>query len=182
MQTFICVASGPSLTQEDCITAAASGFPIIAVNSSWQRVPDCQHLYANDRQWWDKHHADVSCTAKKWTSVQGVASRYGLSFFPSPLKGSFNSGQRAILLAKHLGAEQILLLGYDCSIEHGTHWHGNHDAGLKNPTKNNIIRWKEQFARLAKSLPAETVINCSRHTELVAFPCGTLEEAMQNGL
>lgn len=59
--------------------------------------------------------------------------RYSVNLFRAPDNDAFNSGQRAIQLAAHFGAERIILLGYDCSLENGTHWHGNHPDGLKNP-------------------------------------------------
>ncbi|KAA5936461.1 hypothetical protein F3I48_17995, partial [Pantoea sp. M_3] len=131
--TFICIASGPSLTASDCRLATASGHPVIAVNSSIGLIPECQYLFAADCSWWDKYHSTLKTRAQCWTVSGRAHLRYGVNLFRPPDNDSFNSGQRAIQLAAHLGAERIILLGYDCSLANGTHWHGEHPDGLKNP-------------------------------------------------
>lgn len=177
-KTFICVASGPSLTADDCTLASDSGYPVIAVNSSWRVVPECQHIYAADFSWWEKYHSHVPTGAKRWTSSVSAAIRYGLNHFPHPDNESFNSGQRAILLAAYLGAERVILLGYDCALENGTHWHGEHSEGLKNPDAESIRRWQEEFQYLADSLQSVSIINSSRQTALSCFPRVTPEEVL----
>ena len=87
---------------------------------------------------------------------------------------------RALIWALGNGFKKIALLGYDCSIENGTHWHGDHKNGLSNPSNEKVKEWFEQFetvAELAKNAGAE-IINCSRHTELKCFKIGKLEEVL----
>jgi len=170
MTTFICIASGPSLTRADCELAMNSGYPVIAVNSSWQLIPECHYLFAADCSWWDKYKGTLTTRAERWTVSGRAHLRYGVNLFSPPDSDSFNSGQRAIQLAVHLGAERIILLGYDCSLDSGTHWHGNHPEGLKNPRAESIRRWQGEFQRLADSLKSVSIINCSRHTALNCFP------------
>ncbi|WP_223811670.1 MULTISPECIES: hypothetical protein [unclassified Pantoea] len=176
--TFICIASGPSLTASDCRLATASGHPVIAVNSSIGLIPECQYLFAADCSWWDKYHSTLKTRAQCWTVSGRAHLRYGVNLFRPPDNDSFNSGQRAIQLAAHLGAERIILLGYDCSLANGTHWHGEHPDGLKNPDGESIRRWQSEFQRLADSLPSFSIINCSRHTSLTCFPRAAPEEVL----
>lgn len=177
--TFICIASGPSLTASDCRLAIASGHPVIAVNSTITLVPDCDHLFAADCSWWDKYHGTLKTAAKRWTVSCRAHLRYGVNLFRAPNNDSFNSGQRAVQLAAHLGATRIILLGYDCSLAGGTHWHGNHPDGLKNPDGESIRRWQGEFQRLADGLaPGITVINASRRTSLTCFPRQPLRDAL----
>lgn len=179
MTTFICIASGPSLSRNDCRLAMSSGHPVIAVNSSIGLVPDCHHLFAADCSWWDKYHGTLKTAAKRWTVSGRAHLRYGVNLFRAPDNDSFNSGQRAIQLAAHLGAERIILLGYDCSLEKGSHWHGNHQDGLKNPDSESVQRWQGEFQRLADGLaPGITVINASRRTSLTCFPRQPLRAAL----
>lgn len=178
MTTFICIASGPSLTQADCELALRSGYPVIAVNSSWKLIPECQYLFAADCDWWDKYHGTLQTDAIFWTVSGRAQLRYGINLFQPPDCDTFNSGQRAIQLAAHLSAQRIILLGYDCSLENGTHWHGDHPAGLKNPDVNTTARWIEEFSRTAKSLSDLEIINCSRQTTLTCFPRLTIEAAL----
>lgn len=176
-KTFICVASGPSLTSDDCAMASDSGCPIIAVNSSWRAVPECQHIYAGDCCWWEENISRITSDAKRWCGEQFIARRFGINFQPPAITGSFNSGQRAIQLAAALGAKTILLLGYECSLRHGTHWHGKHEL-LANPDGISVSRWHEEFSRLAHGLAGVDIINCSQRTRLQCFPREKLKTAL----
>lgn len=89
--------------------------------------------------------------------------------------GAYNSGQLAIKLAAQLGAERVILLGYDCSLSSGIHWHGAHGDGLDNPDAAEVNRWHSDFASLRAELAGIEIINASRHTELTCFPISTPE-------
>ncbi|WP_237929956.1 hypothetical protein [Buttiauxella sp. S19-1] len=177
-QTFICIASGPSLTAYDCAQATDSGLPVIAVNSSWLAVPECQHIFAGDYLWWAHNHDVVSPGAERWTQSQRACDKYGLRFFRPADSGPFNSGQRAIQLAAHLGAERVILLGYDCTLANGAHWHGRHPATMHNPVPREVSRWHSDFSSLTGLLPDVEIINASRHTALACFPQSTIEAAL----
>lgn len=177
-QTFICIASGPSLTKEDCAQASRSGLPIIAVNSSWLAVPDCQHIFAADYDWWNHYHDMVSASAQLWTQSLRARDRFNVQIFRPSDSGPFNSGQRAIQLAAHLGADRVILLGYDCTLANGAHWHGRHPATMNNPVPREVGRWHDDFSSLVGLLPSVEIINASRHTALTCFPRSTLEAAL----
>lgn len=176
MQTIICIASGPSLLRTDCTLAAKCGHKIIAINSSWQLAPECDLLFACDFAWWHRYHENISIPAQRWTTSQRATERYGLNLFTPSSEGAFNSGQRAIQLAAHLGAARIILLGYDCSLEGGTHWHGDHPGMMHNPSSGEVERWHTDFAALAAELPGVDIINGSRYTALTCFPRSTPEK------
>lgn len=175
MQRIAICASGPSLTADDCALVSDAGIPLIAVNSSWQAAPQCRYIYAGDLCWWDKNYADITSQAELWTCNRRASTRYGIKLFPTDTSVTFNSGQRAILFADWLGYSQIILLGFDCSIANGSHWHGQHD-GLSNPTPANTRRWREEFKLAARQLAGRVqIINCSRQTALTCFPVDTLD-------
>lgn len=176
-QTYICIASGPSLTRSDCETALHSGYPVIAVNSSWQMVPECHHIFGADYLWWAHHFDTLPSSATLWTQSQRAHSQYGLNFFRPTDNGPFNSGQRAVQLAAYLGATRVVLLGYDCSLEKGPHWHGKHPAPMHNPAPCEVGRWHNDFYSLVSELPGVKIINASRHTALTCFPGSTIEDA-----
>lgn len=92
--------------------------------------------------------------------------------------GCLNSGAGALLMAKHYGAELIIMLGYDCHVgEDGQrHWHGAHPKGLGNA--GMIAKWPEQFAKAARQLQPTRVVNASRVTALECFEHMTLEKAL----
>ncbi|MEH4985930.1 hypothetical protein ACOY5P_03390 [Enterobacter asburiae] len=177
-KTFICVASGPSLVASDCARVSASGLPIIAVNSSWRAVPDCQHIYAADFAWWEHYYHSLGSSAELWTQSRRANTRFGVKLFRPSESGSFNSGQRAIQLAAHLGAERVILLGYDCTLANGAHWHGRHPATMHNPVPREVGRWHSDFSSLAGALPGVEIINASRETALTCFKRSPLEAAL----
>lgn len=169
MNTAIICASGPSLTLDDCQTAISTGFPVIAVNSSWRAVPDCSHIYAGDLRWWDTNIPTLPKGPERWSCNSRAHTRHGVNLFPTDVSGTFNSGQRAILFAHWLGAKRIILLGFDCSISDGSHWHGDHTV-LDNPTAANVKRWHSEFGRVAAQLRGSVnIINSSRQTALNCF-------------
>jgi hypothetical protein len=174
-QTVVCIASGFSLTEEDCKLVEQSGLPTIVLNSSWVRARFAKILYSGDCAWWRKNHNSVDIDAEKWTSCPEAQASFGLHYFRSPTR-NWNSGLRAIELAEVLGAKKVILLGYDCQIDYGVHWHDKHE-GLSNPTDKVCRDWRVQFAGLAKRSKIE-IINCSRLTALTCFPRAKLEDEL----
>lgn len=172
--TVACIASGPSLRAEDCQLIEAAGLPTIAVNSSWKAARFASAIYAGDPDWWHQYGKEIDIPAERWTHNPNAAQTLGIK---ANGKGSsvLNSGYRAIELAIELGATRVLLLGYDCSVAAGTHWHGDHDK-TKNPDAKRCAVWLNQFARL--DMRGAQVINCSRETALTCFPRMRLEDAL----
>ncbi|MFZ4219713.1 hypothetical protein ACEV6Q_17910 [Enterobacter ludwigii] len=177
MDRAIILASGPSLVQEDIALAMASGWPVIAVNSTWQAAPDCDVIYAGDIEWWHHWRSRIESSAERWTCHAEAASRYGLKLHVAT--GCYNSGMRAIQFAYQQGARHIALLGFDCSTRHGTHWHGEHPAGLRNPGDGSEARWQGHFAGLAGQLTGADIVNCSRYTALTLFRRQSLAQALE---
>jgi len=179
MIDIFCIASGPSLTKTDCGIVSHSGSKILAVNNSWQMFERCDYIYAGDVKWWKAHFHDIDIPGEKWTSSKGAALDYGLNLHRS--NGPFNSGMRAILFAIEQGFKTIGLLGYDCSVKHGKHWHPDHK--IKNafpPDNQKISKWKLQFLKAERqaSRLGVKIYNCSRHTELGCFPVANLEDVI----
>lgn len=128
-----------------------------------------------DRDWWKEYldrviphfSGERISVAQHINSVQFVRFNHGQ-----------NSGLGAILLAAHFGAQEIIMLGYDCGHTDGkTHWHGDHPKTLGNAGKVN--QWPRQFERMLPLLKGVNVINASRVTALDMFPKAELEEVLQ---
>lgn len=79
-------------------------------------------------------------------------------------------------MAAKLGYTVIGLLGYDCSLRLGVHWHGEHAKGLHNPRHSDLHHWRKEFHSLRRSLRDVRIVNCSRETELFEFEMMELEE------
>lgn len=174
---IVCIASGPSLTDEDCRLVEASGLPTVAINHSWKKARFANFIYAGDGRWWDEYGEEIDIPAERWTCSSRAAVKFGVNLHK--VGGPYNSGMRAIQWAIRRGIKTIILLGFDCSVKNGTHWHGNHDRS-KNPDTAICRKWKKQFAQLALAAKREKVrvINCSRYTEIDCFEKMRLEDAL----
>lgn len=187
------LASGPSLTQED--VDLTMGHNVIAINDTYKLAP-WAILYACDPQWWRWHYNELkSFKGQKYRQSQSWSdddielikslnvkcltgkSEYGLSTDPNIVHLGSNSGIQAINLAYHLGARQIVLLGYDQQATGGkSHWFGDHPNGVV----SNWGKWKGHYqlvADHAKELGVE-IINCTRQTALTCFETKPLEQML----
>lgn len=173
-RTIVVIASGPSLTPQDCDLIQKTGLTTIAVNSSWKIARFADVLYAGDTCWWDNYGKEVDIDAQRWTCMRQASDRYRINLHSA--SGPYNSGMRAIQFALQRGASKVILIGFDCSLKNGLHWHGPHDK-TKNPDAPKVRRWHEQFKsiQLLADRMGYEVINCSRYTELKCFPTGDLE-------
>lgn len=188
-----CIASGPSLTKNDCELIRQSGVKIVAVNNSWEAAPFCDYLYAGDRKWWAAYIQDIlpEVKAERWTCSAQASIAYNLKLHSAV--GGYNTGMRAIQFCMMKGFKSIGLLGYDCSVKNGVHWHGPHQKeyalkngvkqALGNPKEKNVEKWLVQFRKISRIIDEKNVkiYNCSRYTELDCFERMNLEDALRMG-
>lgn len=178
-----CIASGPSLTKEDCDTVRAAGCAAVVTNTSFRLAPWADVLFGFDSRWWGAHLQEVRQSFKgRLLSVSQVAANlgtettYGAAWFHQ----FGNSGACAISLAVAGQASKVVLIGFDCSKGPGgeAHWHGNHPKGLTNC--HSLMRWPAQFDRVAAYARKHgvRVINASRATALGCFERMDLERAL----
>jgi hypothetical protein len=205
-ERIICVASGPSLTAEQgFLISTASDWKVIAVNTTWQRVPMADVLYACDQNWWKMYHMAVKAKFRGecWTADRWAAHKYGLNrvqTYDNPglsreigvIHSGANSGYQAVNLAYLFGARQIILVGYDMQLTYDlSHWHGDHPPGLgalpKAGYSNSGIDdgrfddWVSRFKALAEDLALDRVevLNASIETALPWFRRVPLADALQ---
>ena len=176
-QTAVVIGSGPSLTQADCALVERSGLPTIAVNSAWQWALFCDVLYAGDLTWWVNYGPDVDIEVEKYTLSQNAAQVFGLKRHKSKLGNGYNSGMLGIEMAINFGADTVLMLGFDASVDNGLHFHGKHTK-TANPDKVRCARWIGYFDKLADTYPKANIINCSRESAILRFPRVDLEQAL----
>lgn len=181
-RTIACIASGPSLTADDCDRVRDAGLPAIVVNTSFRLAPWADMLFAMDAAWWDHYHAEASLAfrGQRWGYVRTPA-QYGVSATKGALypTGCGNSGSYAISHGVVTKPTRILLLGYDCMFLNGRkHWHEDHPKPMGNAA--SIKRWPYQFSLVASYAQSHgvRVINCSRTTALDCFERMPLEDAL----
>ena len=195
MTTAVVVASGPSLTTEQCAQVAAAQSAgkchVIVVNDNWRLLPDADVLYAADGRGWRHHWPAVSAgfRGEMWTCKRETAKQYGichidstprragLSRTPGLIHEGGNSGYQAVGLAYHFGVTRIVLIGFDMQHRPGDppHWFGKHPQGLSNA--GGVKDWAPRFNALADDLRAEGVelLNCSLRTALTVPRCDLAE-------
>lgn len=177
----VLVATGPSLTLEDTLSARGAGYTI-AVNCGVFYAPWADALYACDRQWYEHYGPGIKWFKGKRWCYQRPHARWKTRKFSKPagfVVFGENSGSQAIQLATHLGAKEIILLGYDHKFPGGKiHVHGDHQRPLGNP--KSPASWIRSMNKLAVAVEAlgVKVINCSRDTALTRFPRANLEDVL----
>lgn len=181
-QTVICVASGPSLTPEDCELCRLSGHQMIVTKMCFRLCPDAAVLWGMDSGFWAHFQKEIDAVfhgAKLTLSAQGA--RYGATSFYGQtwFRGFGNSGTCAISLAALAGASTVILLAYDCQRTGGkVHWHGDHPPGFGNG--RSMKTWPAKFKAVGEYAKSKgcRVLNASRETALTCFERMDLEAAL----
>lgn len=178
-KTCAIIASGPSLNPNDCEIIRTSGVYTIAVNNSWEAAPFCDVIFAGDVAWWKTNCERITIDVRYVACERTSMIREFESVELMDCRGAYNSGAKAIEWAIKEGFKDIILLGFDCSLKNGAHWHGRHE-NLGNPKQTNIRVWHRQFSKVAKyaNRRKATVTNCSRYTELTCFKTQKLEKLL----
>lgn len=177
-ETVVCLASGPSLTLEDCAYVQGKARAITA-NDTCYRAPWADIVLAADHGWWQQHRHRIPTGPEWWTcSYAAVREFDDLELFRTNL-ATRNTGAKAVELAIHLGAGRVVLLGFDCSLKNGVHWHGPHER-TSNPDDRAVEEWVGQFELVAQLAQEKgvRVINCSRETALECFERLPLEDVI----
>ena len=101
----------------------------------------------------------------------------GLSKKQGTIHRGDNSGYQAINLAYLLGAERIILLGFDMMM-HGTqrHWFGDHPGDMN--AASSYPSFMRHFETIKPADYGLEIWNCSRRTAMDCFPKHDLDECL----
>lgn len=201
-ETAAILASGPSLTREQC-DAVRGKCRVIAVNNQGidtecdgviqpALAPWADILFAADAKWWRHYHTRALKFAGRkvcaratlpWSEVYSLTQSYEHAIYdprPGHLVSGGNSGYMAVHLAAQLGASRILLLGFDMKNGKGgrRHWFGNHPGKLN--SRGSFATWQSAFDKFAGVLRAMKidVWNCTPDSALKCFRRVPLEVAL----
>lgn len=197
--TIACIATGPSLTQQDCYQVRAAGLPTVAINDAHRLAPWADVLYSSDRMWWPHYKGAPEFKGLRFGigSAPGKNNAFqqypeinvlkntgydGLELKTNGLRNGRNSGYAAINLAVHLGAKRILLLGYNLGYRNNrAHFFGNHPVGLTQ-NQSNYTAFRSLFDTMVQPLKAigVEVLNCTEETSLSSFPVVALDDAIMS--
>lgn len=192
-ETFVVIASGPSLNLRQVAAVyrarVSENCAAIVVNDSYQAAPWADVLYACDYKWWEHHKPWVkyfggicySCmpeVAIAWQRVHWIPFQDapGLSSDPEIIHSGCNSGYQAVNLAALMGAQKIVLLGFDHTCNGQKHWFGNHPGNLNK--YSDYHRW---IADAWATVPVSAgkmgidIVNCTPGSLLDMFRQNSLE-------
>lgn len=184
MREACCIASGPSLTPEDVefVRVWRESSPdrfVIVANTTFRIAPWADAMFAMDDKFWKVYREEVRTTFKGKAychigeSARGIAERFEKR---KRLCLHGNSGAAILAYCATGDFDRTIMLGYDCSVAKGTHWHGDHPKPLGNC--GSVHRWPKQFENVRAYYPKANIVNASRRTALRCFPKITLEEAL----
>jgi hypothetical protein len=201
-RTFVVAATGPSLTLAQARAVALAkrsdkNLSVVTVNDAVYPMWWADVAYACDGRWWIYHHGLPGFRGMKvrlkhidgtkdinevpFDDIDTVESSGpdGADFRPGYVRTGGNSGYQAIQLAVHLGAERIILLGFDMNPKRFVHWFGDHPNEIRNVP--NVAGWVRRYDGLAEALNRRgiDVVNSSPDTALAAFPRVDLVAALQ---
>ena len=110
------------------------------------------------------------------TMLQSIEEA-GLSRKQGVIHRGDNSGYQAVNLAYLLGAERIILLGFDMMMTgKQRHWFGDHPENMN--VESNYPACVRHFQTIKPCDYGLEILNCSRRTALNCFPCHDLDEAL----
>lgn len=195
-ETVVVVATGPSLTVEQCeqlkAPRAAGHIKVLGVNCAYQRA-ELDALYACDLMFWKTYIRDIRDRCPGLELVTQDASAHKTYNLTTRVRGSArdglghheihtgsNGGHAAVNLAYLWGARRIILLGYDMKTGPNgeRHWHADH------PRPCIQTQLFDQWIRRFKSTAADlenvgvSVCNCTPGSALPWFPKTSLEAAL----
>lgn len=203
--TWVCVATGPSLTDADVAHCREKGWHLATCNRGYEYVPDAEVFVANDFKFW-KYYGGKALTAlrpecRKWCGChQTVAPKDVPMWRSMPHRGFVTEhghvgcgGPSGYMLVQVVyweaidlygrAPDRIILLGYD--NQHGRrgerHCHANYPAQRKPDGKwehfSNANNPK-RWIRAFDCLAKDApvpIINATRNTALTQFTRAPLE-------
>lgn len=192
--TAYIVGGGPSLKNFNWNLLGPDKF-VVAINRSYEVLPNAQIIYFTDKDYWDTHKAKM--LQHKGIKVRGVR-KLGETKHPDVheclltgervietktncLKHGRNSTYAALnLLTVHLGFREIYLLGIDMKWgktgnKKTSHWHSGHKRIDPETAFSGMIR---NFKDLKNELDklSVNVYNVNPDSKLNVFPKKTFEE------
>jgi hypothetical protein len=189
-ETIYIIGGGPSLKNFNFKTLI--GKKTIAINKAIIYHPTADILYWTDGRFytWFKNEVDNFKGLKfalkpgsQYThdiKILRKGKAHGIEEDPEILAHGFNSGYAAINLAYHLGAERIILLGFDMFNDGTqTHFHDGYPtraAGDKMYQDKFLPGFKQLYSEIRNK--GIEILNASPHSKLNVFPKITLEQAL----
>lgn len=165
---------------------------VIATNNAYQLGPWVDFCFFGDCRWWDWHRKalatyagiTVTCCPRlkdngtKYLRCMERGKPVGIDSAPGKISWGRHTGASVINFAYHLGANPIVLLGYDMRrVDDKPNWHDQHPC----PDKNPYDRFLKSFPPIRRDAEALglKIINCTPNSALTIFPMMSLEDFLK---
>lgn len=183
-KTVLILGSGPSLSKSILyLSLLKDDVKVIAINDTYKLYPNADILYACDDKWWKHHQGVMGFKGEKFScfenrkvkdlilkeyNVQIVDGTDSKGFGKDKIHYGKNSGFQAVNLAILLGAEKIILLGFDMKLDRGkSHFFGEHPFGFAVSPYHSFI---EIFNKAIDTVPEGVKIyNATEDSALKCF-------------
>ena len=193
-QTVVCVATGPSLTAEQVervhVARLADRCRVVAINEAGLpqykplAAPWADILYAADLKWWIHYRPEFYGLRVSGEVVPGVHTipltmlerEEKMPHVPGAVVSAGHSGFQALGLALTLGANRVILLGYDCGGGVGRNCHKDRPSQFKLDVEMSV--WTTHYNRVPIEFPDVEFINCSDVSAITAFEKRELEKVL----
>jgi predicted peroxiredoxin len=168
---FAVLATGPSMSQ--AVADSVRHLRCIAVSDAYQLAPWAEAMVSIDMRWWRVHPEAMKFAGRKFTGDHDDAGELE----KVRIAPGMNSGVLGIRVARLLGAEEIILLGFD---GHGTHYFGPHPEPLKNTTELRRQVHMDQHRQMHSDCcyAGVKIWNCTPGTAITSYPKAELAEVL----
>lgn len=203
-QTGCILASGPSMSREQCDAILGTDWYVLAINSTWRIAPWVPAIYGCDWQWWAGSAAPGAGDYAGLRVIGYLPKRGGNPYVPDELTEaagamrflpvqvghnqllwdgrSIGSGcngafQAANWLAR-CGISRLILLGVDCHSP-DARWHGRHvHTGASIPDAAALRGWVRAWNEAAGDFAAHgiEVVNCTPGSAVGCFRRSSLAD------
>lgn len=201
------IGGGPSVSNTDLSCLEGAGFTVIGVNNAYKLGGFVNYCWFGDYKWWQTNetglkaysgytaHCNEHSDLRSITMLRGFArsrdKTAGIETNPLMVAWNASSGGSAVNFAYHLGAKEIVLIGFDMqTVNSRKNWHkdhpppegfdkhGNGYATAEDYLDDLYARFRKPFKAVkedAGSLGIE-IINCTPGSALTEFPVVSLPE------
>lgn len=199
--TVAIIGGGPSLTKADVEFARCWGCRTIGVNDAYLFGVSIDICFWGDRRWYfgspETGHTGHRERVQAWPGIRATCcmdcqDESGVHTLirdmspglhaPPRIKWYANSGWTAVGLAALLGADRIVLLGFDGrSVDGQFNWHPDNVSKVDDTVFNYHRSSGRELANDIQNWPSSrrTIVwNCTPDSAYDAFPCAALREVL----
>jgi hypothetical protein len=157
---------------------------VIGVNNAFELGNWVDVCLFGDVRWleWNRKKLVDYAGLMSWIKTVVRDSGFGISKTPDKVFWNKSSGGAAINLAVHLGAKNIVLLGFDMFVEPNSkpNWHDEHEVDIdkKDSPYKAMLEAFPVIKKDADKLGIK-IVNTSLDSEITCFEKMTLQQAME---